>query len=98
MAEGIETGGNITRWLGEPGNVERLKQLRGIGNKTADYFKILVGLSTSAVDIRLFRFLALAGINTSDYMEAQAIINQAADSLNSDRALFDHLIWKYMAV
>jgi len=97
LAEGIETEGDLARWLGEPDNVERLKQLRGIGNKTADYLKILVGLPTSAVDRHLFRLLALAGINAADYNAAQTIIHRAADLLDWNRALFDHSIWKYMS-
>ena len=62
LKEGIETEEDLKNWLLKDANIPRLKQLRGIGNKTTDYFKILAGISTSAVDRHLIEFLKRAGI------------------------------------
>jgi thermostable 8-oxoguanine DNA glycosylase len=75
----------------------KLRSVKGIGPKTIDYFKILVGVSTSAIDRHLLNFLALAGLLPCGYREAQTVINAAADILSIDRAYFDHSIWQFMS-
>lgn len=97
VEQNIETEAGLREWLQEPSNSARLKQLRGIGDKTADYFKILVGISTSAVDTHLYAFLEAASIEVRGYDEAQQVINEAADLMGIDRRRFDHSIWKYMS-
>jgi endonuclease III len=98
--EKIETETDLKTWLENDDNIEKLKKLRGIGNKTADYFKILVGISTSAIDRHLIEFLKQAGIDISinNYWEAQKIINKAAEKMEIDKSLLDHSIWKYMSI
>jgi hypothetical protein len=95
----IGTEADLKTWLQDPAHISALKSLRGIGDKTADYFKILVGISTSAIDRHLYDFLAQAGIQVKDkdYHEAQAIIHAAAEILKVSRADLDHSIWKYMS-
>jgi hypothetical protein len=78
-------------------NLPKLRAIKGIGPKTVDYFKILVGVSTSAPDRHLINFLGLAGLMPSGYSEAQAVINATADILAVDRAYFDHSIWQFMS-
>ena len=95
--QGIETEAELAQWLAEPSNIVRLKKLRGIGDKTADYIKILVGMQTNAVDRHLLGFLREANITVAGYNEAQQVIDQAADLRGVDRARFDHSIWKYMS-
>lgn len=95
--ENIETETDLKQWLQEINNIEKLKRLRGIGNKTADYFKILVGIQTSAVDRHLDTFLSEANIKVNGYIEAQQLINKAADQMGVNRAYLDHSIWKYMS-
>ena len=97
VAEEIETVGALRRWLLEAGNVERLKRIKGIGNKTADYFKILTGIPTSAIDRHLTKFMARAGVTVSGYEEAQGVIRQTAVLLNTDERTLDYSIWSYMA-
>lgn len=94
-SKGIETEADLRQWLQESSNLEKLKQLRGIGNKTADYFKILVGIPTSAVDRHLHGFLSEASIEVNGYDEARRVINKAADLMRINRSHFDHSIWKY---
>ena len=95
--EGIESEAELKDWLGHTGNLLKLRSIHGIGPKTVDYFKILVGVSTSAIDRHLLGFISLAGIDAGSYGEAQAVINGTADLLGIDRAYFDHSIWQYMS-
>ncbi len=97
--EKIETETDLKTWLKNDDNILKLKKLRGIGNKTADYFKILVGISTSAIDRHLIEFLKQAGNNISinNYRELQKIINKAAEKMKIDKSTLDHSIWKYMS-
>jgi endonuclease III len=97
IKEGVETQEDLRTWLSQEANTQKLLSLRGVGPKTADYFKILAGIQTNAIDRHLLTFLQEAGIQVSDYQEAQDIINFAADMLGVDRAIFDHSIWEYMS-
>ena len=99
-SENIETENDLKdRFLSaQHENLEnKLRSIKGIGPKTVDYFKILVGIPASAIDRHLLNFLEEAGIHNSNYNEAQAIINDTADNLQIDRAIFDHSIWHYMS-
>ena len=96
-AEGVETEADLRQWLSHGSNLPKLRSIKGIGPKTIDYFQILVGISTSAIDRHLLRFLSDAGLAASNYTEAQTIVNLAADILAVDRAYFDHSIWQYMS-
>lgn len=93
---GVETEEDLGNWLTDPSNCAKLDAIYGIGQKTVDYFKILCGESTSAIDRHLLAFLELAGIKTSSYHDAQETINATADLLGIDRACFDHSIWQFM--
>jgi hypothetical protein len=95
--EGIEVEADLRQWLAKEANLQKLRRIKGIGPKTVDYFKILVGISTSAIDRHLLNFLGLAGLAPCSYQDAQAIINAAADILSVDRAHFDHSIWQFMS-
>lgn len=96
-AEGIEIEADLREWLSCESNLPKLRAIKGIGPKTIDYFKILVGVSTSAIDRHLLNFLGLAGLAPCGYLDAQSIINSTADILKVDRAYFDHSIWQFMS-
>jgi hypothetical protein len=96
-SENIESEADLRAWLLQNANLLKLRSIKGIGPKTADYFKILVGVSTSAIDRHLLNFLGLAGLAPCGYNEAQEVINAAADILSVDRACFDHSIWQFMS-
>lgn len=96
-AEGIEVESDLRDWLSVDSNLPKLRAIKGIGPKTIDYFKILVGVSTSAIDRHLLSFLGLAGLAPSGYLHAQSVINATADILEVDRAYFDHSIWQFMS-
>jgi thermostable 8-oxoguanine DNA glycosylase len=97
VKENIETEKELKSWLKNKSNIRKLKKLRGIGNKTVDYFKILVGIPTSAVDRHLAGFLKQAGVKVNSYQEAKEIIDSVAEQLGANKALFDHSIWRYMS-
>lgn len=97
LSEGIETEKQLSEWMASESNRSRLLRIRGVGAKTADYIKILVGSQTAAVDRHVYTLLGEAGIQTSSYEEAREITNLAADLLGVERAFFDHSIWQYMA-
>ncbi len=97
LNEGVETETDLAAWLREEANIPRLLELRGIGPKTVDYLKILVGLQTVAVDRYVFRLLAEAGVAAGSYQEAKEILNFAADAMGVERSLLDHSVWLYMS-
>lgn len=99
VERGIENETDLKAWLQNDSNVIRLKELRGVGNKTADYFRMLSGIPTCAVDIHLIRFLNNAGIeiNINSYSEAKKIIYKAADNMGISKSMLDYSIWKYMS-
>lgn len=97
VAEAIETQGDLREWLLIDANLTKLRSIKGIGPKTVDYFKILSGIQTNAIDRHLLKILELAGIQTTGYAHAQSIINDTADLLEVERAYFDHSIWQFMS-
>ena len=99
IKEGIETEADLKTWLENDANIFGLKEIRGIGNKTADYFKILSGIPTSAIDRHLIEFLNRADVDIDriSYSEAKEIINKAAEQMGINKSILDHSIWKYMS-
>lgn len=97
VAEGVNDEDALRLWLGDPDNLPRLMQIKGVGPKTVDYFKLLVGIPTVAVDVHLYKFLGEAGISVSKYEDAHKIIIAAADRLGVPHHQLDHSIWRYMS-
>lgn len=95
--ESIETEKELRDWVRSDSNMLSLLSIRGIGPKTADYIKILVGSQTAAVDRHVFSLLKEARIPNTSYDEALEIMNLAADIFGVERTLFDHSIWQYMS-
>jgi 3-methyladenine DNA glycosylase/8-oxoguanine DNA glycosylase len=97
QAEGVDTDSDLLDWLENPDNCGRLRSISGVGDKTVDYFKLLVGMSTVAIDRHLRRFLDEANVEAGEYAEAQAVIARAADMLGVSSSCLDHSIWTYMS-
>jgi hypothetical protein len=97
LNESIENEPQLKVWLENEENLVKLDGVKGVGNKTLDYFKFLTGIPTTAIDRHLLNFLNSAGITTNSYQEAKEMVNKTADSLKVDRTLLDHSIWKYMS-
>jgi hypothetical protein len=92
----VETADDMKQWLTIEGHSAKLSAIYGVGPKTTEYIKILVGLDTAAPDTRLRAFLAQAGITSSGDEIDREIINRTADLLSMPRSCFDHSIWQYV--
>jgi hypothetical protein len=88
----IEIHDQFLTWLERPANRQRLQQIKGIKEKTADYLAQDV-----AVDRHLFDFVEEAGAPTKNYAEAHQIIREAAALLGIEPSTLDHSIWRYMS-
>ena len=97
VSENVNTEGDFYNWLAVEQNITKLKSLSGIKDKTADYFKILTGHKTNAIDRHLLDFMKNAGVTVSEYGEAHTIISNTAKILEVDEAYLDHSIWCYMS-
>jgi hypothetical protein len=91
----VETEADLKYWLLDSDNCQRLLDLKGIGPKTVDYMKRLVGISTIAVDRHMRRFINLAGVKREAYDEIQIVVAFAADLLKISRSNLDSAIWLY---
>lgn len=102
-SQGVSTEDDLKTWVSSDSNSEQLKTIKGIGSKTIDYLKILVGVQNCAIDRHVFRFIKNAGIKLSakdydgQYQEAKDIIEKTAEKLNIDKSILDHSIWEYMS-
>lgn len=95
---GLETEHDLARWfVDEPNGGDKLRELKGIGPKTVDYLKSLVGVPAVAVDRHVRTFVAWAGIDASDYAEVRELVCAVADALQLERHALDHAIWSFVA-
>ncbi len=93
----VETEQDLAQWLIVEANSLALKELRGVGPKTIDYLKSLVGLPAVAVDRHVRTFVGMAGIRSSGYAEIRDLVSSAADLLHVEQRALDHAIWEYVA-
>ena len=96
---GIEIEADLYSWfVNEPTNVITIQQLRGVKTKTANYFKLLCGISDAvAIDTHLRTFLQTAGVPALNDHDAGAIISAAAGLLKVNSATLDASIWSYQS-
>lgn len=97
MTHSIETANDLACFLSNESGEERLKKINGIGNKTCDYMKRLLGFDTVAVDRHIREFLVDANIMNDDYFEIKEVVEYAADFMNMARRKLDYSIWSYMS-
>lgn len=93
----IETAPQLTDFLNDKEGEEQLKEIKGIGNKTCDYMKRLLGFDTVAVDRHIREFLLDADILYDDYIEIKEVVEFAADIMGETRQSLDYSIWSYMS-
>lgn len=93
----IETSRQLTEFLRYEYNVNMLKGIHGIGNKTCDYLKRLLGFDTVAVDRHIRSFMESADIFCDDYFDIKEIVEYAADFMEKTRRELDYSIWSYMS-
>jgi hypothetical protein len=95
--EGVDSVDDLRSWLQRAGSFSKLRTIAGIGPKTVDYLKILVGLPAVAVDVHLSKLLAAADVPLGSYETQRSILEGAADRLGMNRSAFDYSVWKVMA-
>ena len=93
----IETSRQLTEFMRYEHNVDMLKDIHGIGNKTCDYLKRLLGFDTVAVDRHIRSFIESADIFCNDYYDIKEIVEYAADFMEKTRRELDYSIWSYMS-
>jgi len=95
--EGIQTESDLKAWFENENRLSQLQNVRGVGDKTIDYLRLLSGIKTNAIDRHLLNFISQAGVSVNGYSEANQLINNVADFIGRDKAVLDHSIWKYMS-
>lgn len=91
----VETENCLREWLQKPCSESSLRSIRGVGPKTVDYLKILVGIPAIAVDRHINEIVGRAGVNSRNYVEIRNIVEEAADRLKVNRTSLDYAIWVY---
>lgn len=97
LSHSVETATDLTIFLNSEFGVKQIKEINGIGNKTCDYMKRLLGFDTVAVDRHIREFLVDANIMYDDYFEIKEVVEFAADIMSKTRRSLDYSIWSYMA-
>lgn len=95
--EGLQTESMVCQWLYKPGNANLLLQLKGVGPKTVDYLKMLVGIPSIAVDRHIKKLVNNIGLQYKHYEDIQKVVGLAADHLGVDLNSFDWAIWSYLS-
>ncbi len=97
LAHSIDTTTELAHFLKEKKGEEALKKINGIGNKTCDYLKRLLGFDNVAVDRHIRAFLVRADIKYDNYYDIKEVVEFAADFMEMDRRTLDYSIWSYMS-
>jgi hypothetical protein len=97
LTESVETEDELRVWLESPHNVSRLKEIKGISNKTADYLQMNCGIQGIAIDRHLLAFLSDSGVPCGEYREAREVLDDTARLLGAAPSDLGYSIWKYMS-
>lgn len=97
LAHSIDTTTELAHFLKEKKGEEAIKKINGIGNKTCDYLKRLLGFDNVAVDRHIMAFLKRADITYNDYSDIKDVVEYAADFMGMERRTLDYSIWSYMS-
>lgn len=93
----IENENQLSLWLNNSENVQKINKIKGIGSKTVDYLKMLSGCEAIPIDRHLFKFLEFAGVKYNSYDKASMIYSKTADILGISKYELDRKIWLYMS-
>lgn len=94
----VYTEAALSKWLTMPENNSNIQKcINGIGPKTVDYLKNLVGVPAIAVDRHLKKFINDAGIPYNDYYEVQNIIEETAKEIGTSYMSLDKAIWNFQS-
>lgn len=73
----IATEDCLREWLQLPNNAAHLRGTKGIGPKTVDYLKMLVGIPAVAVDRHIRTFVHRAGFRSNNYTTIREVVEEA---------------------
>lgn len=103
--EQVDTFEELRKWLELDINRDRLvtnspradkAHIDRVGDATADYYRVLVGLPDSVkVDTRVKAFLSAAGIGSHQYKDMRTVVQLAARELGRRPIDLDAAIWNY---
>ena len=91
----IDTVTDLMSFVSQNNNLDLLKGIKGIGDKTSDYLMILLGFDVIAVDRHIKSFLHEAAIECKDYLDIKLIVSYTADMMEVPRRCLDFSIWNY---
>ncbi|MCL6445557.1 MAG: hypothetical protein K6T83_19240 [Alicyclobacillus sp.] len=94
--EGVDTADDFRTWIVRKDSETKLKSIPRIGDKTVDYLKLLVGIETVAIDVRLRDFLIQSGGIEGDYAFNKEVFLRASTMLGVSPRTLDSAIWQYM--
>jgi hypothetical protein len=97
LCERVQTEWDLADWLRNPDSQCALLALHGIGPKTVDYLRKLVGHPVVAVDRHLRRFAARAGVHARGYDDMVTVLELSAEMLGVDCGTLDSIIWHCMS-
>ena len=92
----IETSEQFLNWLSEEKNYINITSIKGIGFKTADYLRMLVGYESIPIDRHLFRFFEKLGIDTLDYYKVSEIYNEVSKKIKIKPSILDAILWQHL--
>ena len=93
----VETTKDLRQWLKVARNPPSLMTVHGVGPKTVNFLKLLVGLDAIAVDRQILRFVQAAGVDLTDPDLVEAILTKAGKRLGLSGAQVDQLVWRSLA-
>lgn len=95
--ENLETEVNIKHWLFNKESEAKLLQINGIGPKTVDYLKKLIGINSIPIDRHLIHFAKEIGLMETDYQYLQKVFKYAADLMSIEHSTFDSMVWSFLS-
>jgi hypothetical protein len=93
----LETEPELATWLWSANAASELRAIKGIGPKTVDYLKLLVGIPIVAVDRHVRSLFQLAGLQMHRYDEIRSVLCMAADVLGLEPQVLDGVVWEYFS-
>jgi endonuclease III len=89
---------DFKNWIVFEENEQELLALKGIGPKTVDYLKLLLGIQSIPIDRHLFNFARLSGVKSKKYSDVSLLYKNVSKMLNVDCTILDSVIWNFMRV
>lgn len=94
---GVETVSDLSEWITLETSRARLRRIKGIGPKSVDYIRMLVGQPVVPMDRHLFKIVAMAGVGTSDYSSAQTAFVEGAIRAGLSVSFAERSVWRLMS-